>query len=151
MGIVMDLKIRKALPTDLTSIVTYYGTKGDTPFDPFANEELLRQVVDLNDLIIAEVDGSFAGFLYFFVGDHPWFEPEVDKFGHITEVHVKPQYQKKGIATHMLNFALEDMRKRNVTVAYIDTGAKNMKALHLYEKMGFRELGRTIHFKKIIV
>jgi ribosomal protein S18 acetylase RimI-like enzyme len=147
----MDLNIRKALPTDLTSIVDYYGTKGDTPFDPFANEDLLRQVVDLNDLIIAEVKGSFAGFVYFFDGDHPWFEPEVDKFGHIMEVHVKPQYQGKGIATRMLDYAMEDLRKRNVRVAYIDTGANNVEALRLYEKMGFREFGRTIHFKKIIV
>jgi ribosomal protein S18 acetylase RimI-like enzyme len=147
----MDLKIRKALPTDLTSIVDYYGTKGDTPFDPFANEDLLRQLVDLNDLIIAEVDGSFAGFVYFFVGDHPWFEREVDKFGHIMEVHVKPQFQSRGIATRMLEYVLEDLRKRNVRVVYIDTGANNLEALRLYEKMGFREFGRTIHFRKIIV
>jgi ribosomal protein S18 acetylase RimI-like enzyme len=147
----MDLKIRNALHTDLKSIVEYYGTKGDTPFDPFANEGLLRQVVNLNDLIVAEVNGSFAGFVYFFVGDHPWFEPETDKFGHILEVHVKPQYQGKGIATRMLDYAMEDLKKRNVRAVYIDTGANNAEALRLYEKMGFREFRRTIHFKKTIV
>jgi ribosomal protein S18 acetylase RimI-like enzyme len=146
----LDLKLRKALPTDLSSIVDYYGPKGDTPFDPFANEDLLKRVVDLNDLIVAEVNGSLAGFVYFFVGDHPWFEPEVDKFGHIMEVHVKPQYQGRGIATSMLNYAMEDLRKRNVRVVYIDTGANNVEALRLYEKMGFEEFGRTIHFKKTI-
>jgi ribosomal protein S18 acetylase RimI-like enzyme len=147
----VDLKIRKALPTDLASIVDYYGTKGDTPFDPFANEDLLRQVVGLNDLIIAEVNGAFAGFVYFFVGDHPWFEPEVDKFGHIMEVHVKPQFQDRGIATRMLDYTIEELKKRNVTVVYIDTSAKNVEALHLYQKMGFREFGKTVHFKKTIV
>jgi ribosomal protein S18 acetylase RimI-like enzyme len=145
------LKIRKALSTDLRSIVDYYGTKGDTPFDPFANEDLLRQVVDLNDLIIAEVNGAFAGFVYFFVGDHPWFEPEVDKFGHIMEVHMKPQFQDRGIATRMLDYTIEELKKRNVTVVYIDTSAKNVEALHLYQKMGFREFGKTVHFKKTIV
>ena len=147
----MDLNIRKARSADLRSIVDYYGTKGDSPFDPFANEDLLRQKVDLDDLIVAEVNGSFAGFVYFFVGDHPWFEPEVDRFGHILEVHVKSQYQGRGIATRMLEYAMEDLRKRNVSVIYIDTGANNVEALHLYEKMGFREFGRTIHFKKVIV
>jgi ribosomal protein S18 acetylase RimI-like enzyme len=147
----VDLKIRKALPTDLASIVDYYGTKGDTPFDPFANEDLLRQVVDLNDLIIAEVNGAFAGFVYFFVGNHPWFEPEVDKFGHIMEVHMKPQFQDRGIATRMLDYTIEELKKRNVTVVYIDTSAKNVEALHLYQKMGFREFGKTVHFKKTIV
>jgi len=145
------LNIRKALSADLTSIVDYYGTKGDSPFDPFANEDLLRRKVDLNDLIIAEENGSFAGFLYFFVGDHPWFEPDVDRFGHILEVHVKPQYQGKGAATRMLEYAMEDLKKRNVNVAYIDTGANNLKALRMYEKMGFKEFGRTIHLKKRII
>jgi ribosomal-protein-alanine N-acetyltransferase len=147
----LDLNIRKARSADLRSIVDYYGTKGDSPFDPFANEDLLRQKVDLDDLIVAEVNGSFAGFVYFFVGDHPWFEPEVDRFGHILEVHVKSQYQGRGIATRMLEYAMEDLRKRNVSVIYIDTVANNVEALHLYEKMGFREFGRTIHFKKVIV
>jgi ribosomal protein S18 acetylase RimI-like enzyme len=147
----LDLNIRKARSADLRSIVDYYGTKGDSPFDPFANEDLLRQKVGLDDLIVAEVNGSFAGFVYFFVGDHPWFEPEVDRFGHILEVHVKSQYQGRGIATRMLEYAMEDLRKRNVSVIYIDTGANNVEALHLYEKMGFREFGRTIHFKKVIV
>jgi ribosomal protein S18 acetylase RimI-like enzyme len=147
----LDLNIRKARSEDLRSIVDYYGTKGDSPFDPFANEDLLRQKVDLDDLIVAEVNGAFAGFVYFFVGDHPWFEPEVDRFGHILEVHVKSQYQGRGTATRMLEYAMEDLRKRNVSAIYIDTGANNVEALHLYEKMGFRELGRTIHFKKVIV
>lgn len=73
--------IRKALPADLTSIVEYYGTKGDTPWDPFADVDSLRQMVDLNDLIIAEVNGSFAGFAYFFVGDHPWLNLRLTNTG----------------------------------------------------------------------
>lgn len=143
--------IRKALPSDLTSIVEYYGTNGDTPWDPFADVGRLKHMVDLNDLIVAEVNGSFAGFVYFFVGDHPWFEPEVDKYGHILEVHVKPQYQGMGIATHMLEYAIQDLKKRCVKVVYTDTGANNAKALRLYEKIGFKEFGRHIHFKKTIV
>ena len=50
----------------------------------------------------------------------------------------------------MLEYAMEDLKKRNVNVIYIDTGGDNAKAIRLYEKMGFREFGRTIHFKKII-
>ena len=41
-------------------------------------------------------------------------------------------------------------KKRNVNVVYIDTRGDNVKAIHLYKKMGFREFGRTIHFRKII-
>ena len=53
-------------------------------------------------------------------------------------------------ATRMLEYTMEDLKKRNVNVVYIDTRGDNAKAIHLYKKMGFREFGRTIHFKKII-
>lgn len=143
--------IRKALPTDLGSIAEYYGPRGDTPWDPFASEDRLKRMVDLNDLVIAEVGGLFAGFLYFFVGNNPWFDPDVERYGHILEVHVKAEYQGMGIATRMMEYAMEDLKTRNVKVIYIDAGANNAKALRLYEKMGFREFGRTIHFKKTVV
>jgi ribosomal protein S18 acetylase RimI-like enzyme len=68
----------------------------------------------------------------------------------VLEVHVKEEYQGLGIATRMLEYAMEDLKKWNVNVIYIDTGGDNAKAIRLYEKMGFREFGRTIHFKKII-
>ncbi len=143
--------IRKALPEDLASIAEYYGPKGDTPWDPFTSEDRLGQMIELKDLVIAEADGSLVGFVYFFVGEHPWFEPEVGRYGHILEVHVKKDYQGMGIATEMLEYATTDLKKRGVEVVYIDTGSNNAKARHLYEKMGFREFGRTLHFKKALI
>lgn len=41
------------------------------PLDPFENEESMRQMISLDDLVVAEVDGSFAGFVYFSVDSHP--------------------------------------------------------------------------------
>jgi len=143
--------IRKALLADLGSIAKYYGPKGDTPLDPFTSEERMKQMINLDDLVVAEVNGSFAGFVYFFVDSHPWFESEVERYGHILEVHVKKEYQGVGLATRMLEYAIEDLKKRDVHVVYIDTGGDNARAIRLYEKMGFKEFGRTIHFKKIIV
>lgn len=140
--------IRKALPEDLASIAEYYGSKGDTPWDPFTSEDRLRRMIELKDLVVAEADGLLVGFVYFFVGDHPWFEPEVGRYGHILEVHVRKDYQCMGIATEMLEYALSDLKKRRVEVAYIDTGSNNAQALHLYENLGFREFGRTLHLKR---
>jgi len=67
--------IRKAILADLGSIAEHYGPKGDTPLDPFTSEERMKQIISLDDLVVAEVDGAFAGFVYFFVDSHPWFEP----------------------------------------------------------------------------
>jgi RimJ/RimL family protein N-acetyltransferase len=55
-----------------------------------------------------------------------------------------------GLATRMLEYTIEDLKKRNVNVVYTDIGGDNARAIRLCEKMGFREFGRTIHFKKAI-
>jgi ribosomal protein S18 acetylase RimI-like enzyme len=145
------VNVRKAVSSDLRSIAEYYGPKGDTPWDPFASEDRLKQTVDLNDLVIAEIDGSFVGFLYSLIDERPWFDLEVERYGHILEVHVKSGYQGMGIATRMIEYVMDDLKKRNVRVVYVDTRENNNKALHLYGKMGFKEFGRTIHLKKTIV
>jgi ribosomal protein S18 acetylase RimI-like enzyme len=143
--------IRKARSSDLASIAKLYGAKGDTPLDPFTSEDRLKQMIDLNDLAIAEVDGFFAGFVYYFVSDHPWFDPGINMYGHILEVHVKEEYQGRGIGTRMLEYVIEDLKKRNARAVYIDTGSNNVKALRVYKKLGFKEFGQTIHLKKAIV
>lgn len=59
-----------------------------------------------------------------------------ERYGHISEVHVKKEYQGVGLATHMLEYTIEELKKWDVNVVYIDTGGDNAKAIHLYEKMG---------------
>lgn len=51
---------------DLGSIAEYYGPKGDTPLDPFTSAERMKQMISLDDLVVADVDGAFAGFCLFF-------------------------------------------------------------------------------------
>ena len=60
----------------------------------------------------------------------------------ITELYVKPEYRKRGIASALIGFA-EDYCRKNVPFRKIEilTGETNTVAQTAYERMGYREDG----------
>jgi ribosomal protein S18 acetylase RimI-like enzyme len=135
--------IRQGTPADFADIVDHYGPP-DTPWDPFGNLERLK-AIPLEGLLIAEVDGAYAGFLYWFIGENPWFDSETKRFAYITEVHIVEKYQGKGIGKTLLQHALTQLKEKPVRV-YISTTESNRVARHLYENAGFRQFSRTLHY-----
>ncbi len=142
----MPLLIRKAQHTDLPKIVELYGSIGDSPLDPFASVQKLRKL-DSNHLLIAEEDGQFAGFLYYFIHRRPWFDAGIDAFATIIELHVQQDFMNRGIGTSLLQEALAHIRNAGITVVYVDTGEDNAVALHIYRKAGFRDFKKQIKLK----
>ncbi len=140
----MTVTIRQATPEDLSSIVGHYGP-GDTPWDPFGNLGKLQEI-PLEGLIIAEVDSEYAGFLYWFVGENPWFDPDVQKYAYITEIHVLEKYQGQGVGKKLLNYAIGQLKKET-NMIYITTTEDNAVARHLYENAGFCKFSRSIHYR----
>ena len=141
----MIVTIRQGTPADLANVVTHYGP-GDTPWYPFG--DLVRlQGIPLEGLVIAEMDGEYAGFLYWFMGENPWFDTGTEKFAYINEIHVVKEYQRQGIGRKLLNYTLEQLKEKNIGPTYISTTERNIVARHLYEDAGFREFSRSIHYK----
>lgn len=143
----VDVAVRSWVSEDLALIAQHSGPSGDEPWDPFSDAEALRQM-PLEGLIVAEVNEEYAGFLYWFFGRRPWFEPGVDRFGHILEVQVLPRFQGQGVGKALLNHALERLSEESVEVVYIDTTDDNDIARRLYEGAGFDPFLRTIHYRR---
>ena len=139
------ISVRQARPADLPKIVSHYGA-GDSPWDPFADQARLRGV-PLQGLLVAEVGGQYAGFLYWFVGEEPWFDPCVRRYAHITEVQVLKNHRGQGIGRRLLAHALGRMRESGIEIVYIDTSEDNEVARRLYESAGFRPFSRTVLYK----
>ncbi len=140
----MTILIRQGTPADLPTIVNHYGINS-TPWDPFGNLEKLQEI-PLKGLTIAEVDGDYAGFLYWFTGENPWFDPKTNRFAYITELHILEKYQGKGIGKKLLSYALTQLREIPVTI-FISATEDNVIAKHLYENAGFKPFSRSIHYK----
>jgi ribosomal protein S18 acetylase RimI-like enzyme len=144
-GTAISITIRQAIPDDLPTIVGHYG-RGDSPWDPFADLVRLWNI-PLEGLIVAEVEGRYAGFLYWFVGEKPWFDVGVETYAHIVEVQVVEKRRGQGVGKRLLAYALERVKESSIEAIYIDTTKDNLAARHLYESAGFRPLFRTIHYR----
>jgi ribosomal protein S18 acetylase RimI-like enzyme len=138
------ITIRQSTPADLPCVVDHYGPPC-TPWDPFGNLKALY-TIPLQGLLIAEVDGEYAGFLYWFTGENPWFDPGTTHFAYITELHVLEKYQGQKVGNQLLSYALTQLKKIHVPV-FISTSETNIIANHLYEKAGFKPFSRSIHYK----
>lgn len=63
----------------------------------------------------------------------------------IGNVAVHPAWQGRGIARALVEAALEEISARDGRWAGLEVEADNQQARRLYERLGFREVGRTLH------
>lgn len=64
----------------------------------------------------------------------------------IGNVAVHPDWQGRGIASALMKAALEEISARGGRWVGLEVQADNQVARRLYERLGFREVGRTQHF-----
>ncbi len=141
----MSTTVRSAATEDLPLVTAHYG-KGDTPWDPFGDVSRL-ETIPLEGLLIAEVGGEYAGFLYWFEGEKPWFDRGVGRYAHIEEVQVLRKHRARGVGKRLLTTALNRLRAGGVGAIYIETTEGNDIARRLYEGAGFRLIFGTVHYK----
>lgn len=139
--------VRPGRPEDLSVVAHHYGPIGETPWDPFASAQRLAGI-PLEGLLIAEKDGAYAGFLYWFEGRKPWFDRGADRYAQLEELHVLPEFQGWGIAQKLVDRFLADVGERGIPLLYVATDETNQAAQHVYERAGFHPFLRTIHFRR---
>jgi ribosomal protein S18 acetylase RimI-like enzyme len=61
--------------------------------------------------------------------------------GEISQMYVKPEFNRKGIATGLIKLAIEKVFNNNVEQIILGVINSNVKALNLYLKMGFIQYG----------
>lgn len=82
---------------------------------------------------VARLTGELVGYLCL------W---EVGPELHITNLAVHPEWRRQGIARTLLGEVLEDARRRRLTLAFLEVRPTNSEARALYERFGFRVIGR---------
>lgn len=63
----------------------------------------------------------------------------------VGNVAVHPDWQRHGVASALMRAALDEISARGGHWAGLEVRADNQVARRLYENLGFREVGRTIH------
>ncbi|TCS80047.1 ribosomal protein S18-alanine N-acetyltransferase [Pectinatus cerevisiiphilus] len=66
--------------------------------------------------------------------------------GQITNVALLPEYQGKGIASLLLEKIIDIAKMKHITAVTLEVRPSNDKAIRLYEKFGFKSVGRRPHY-----
>jgi ribosomal-protein-alanine N-acetyltransferase len=139
----MLVTIRLALEKDIPALDELYSQFTNWRFQ---RKEVIRKVLsDLNsELLVASDSGQIVGFVHqVFVHDivHGAF------CSYIMSLFVNDKYRRLGIASRLIQSALESAKKRRVVEVHLDTKESNKEAIRFYEKLGFEKVGTTFERK----
>jgi ribosomal protein S18 acetylase RimI-like enzyme len=99
-------------------------------------------------LTVATIGGRVVGFGLWSPAMEPaWFDPGVDRWAELCELHVHPRFQNRGIGTRLVRAAIRQARHDGFPTMYLETEESNAAARRAYEKAGFREHDRLIRYK----
>ena len=88
---------------------------------------------------VAEVDGLVIGYVTTDVS-------KATSTGRIPNIGVAHPYRGRGLGSRLIEHALRCFRRRGLRLARIETLEQNAVGQHLYQKLGFREVARQIHY-----
>ena len=138
------LVVRGATDVDLASIVAHYGPGGgDSPWDPFVDLRRIREVSGPG-LLVAELEGTYAGFLFWYEARRPWYAPGVERYARISDLHIVPAAQGKGVGRALLREALSRIRSAGIDTVFLETDEDNVRARRLYEGEGFVSVAPSV-------
>lgn len=98
-------------------------------------------------VIVAEEDNRLVGFVCVQLKKSFCYD---DYMPEITEVYVKPEYRKRGVASEMITFA-ENYCSKNYPLHKYEllTGQENLIAQSVYSKLGYTD-DKELHLSKRI-
>ncbi len=132
--------VREATDADIRAIVEDYAYGNVSPLNPFTSIQSLKQLTR-KGLLVAEVDGRYAGFLYWFTADNPPLDSNVGRYACIAIVHVRKEFWRTKVGMKLLARSLKDIDAEPVKAIYFE--APNKTLGELFEKLGFTTYART--------
>ena len=157
------MEIRKAIPEDIARILeitkvawgTYsmarlmedrYGIIGGKRCWEYKVMDLKRQCEEALDRIFVAVEDGANKKRPRVVGYATFGVDEARKIGHVLNNAVDPEYQRRGIGTALNRRVLDEFKGRGMCFAAVTTMKHDLPARRVYEKHGFQEIARSVHY-----
>jgi [ribosomal protein S18]-alanine N-acetyltransferase len=130
---VLSLSLDRMRPEDLDEVLGIERASFSMPWSRGAFLYEMQQNRVARCWVAREATGRVAGYLCL------W---EVADEVHITNVAVRPELRRRGIARSLLGSVLDDARGRRFKIVVLEVRPSNQHAVSLYESFGFRVVGR---------
>src|SRR5215210_5958079 len=88
-------------------------------------------------LLVAEVDGTVAGYLYGSLEDRDWARL-LDAHGAIHDIFVDDCFRRRGVASALMREGIEALKGKGAKQVVLSSATPNAEAQALFERLGFR-------------
>ncbi|HAG51513.1 MAG TPA: ribosomal-protein-alanine N-acetyltransferase [Deltaproteobacteria bacterium] len=131
------VKNLKILPMTFASLEDVLTIERLSYLSPWSRSQFEKELQNpLSNKFIAkilhgrrEVVAAFV--IYWIVGED----------AHILNIAVHPDFRRRGIATNLLCFTLDNLEEKRVKRVFLEVRRSNISAQRLYRCFGFREIG----------
>ena len=139
-----SLVIRRATPADAGAVLAclaeaFEAFRGDYSRQGFEDSALTAETIDARlremDVFVAEAEGRTIGTIATCV-----IPPDE---GHLRGMAVVPEWQGRGIADKLLEFAEVRLLTQKCSRVTLDTTSPLQRAIRFYEKHGYRATGKV--------
>jgi ribosomal protein S18 acetylase RimI-like enzyme len=93
----------------------------------------------LDRVVVAEIDGRIVGYAT------SWFDA-ARRVGEVCNNAVHPDWRNRGIATALVGETIRQLLSEGAEMLRVTTLAQDLPAQRVYEKLGFRELARSVMY-----
>ncbi len=93
----------------------------------------IGQDISNNKVIVMKIDDKVAGYITI---SHVLDEAEIER------IAVSKKYLRQGIASALMEYALNQMKQAGATKIYLEVREDNVPAINLYRKFGFAITGK---------
>lgn len=140
--------IRKAEPADLDALLplvqayrVFYRREPDAARERAFIDSHLRN--GSSCIYLAEVDGQAAGFMQLFP-THSTVQLAPSWI--LEDLFVDPKHRKAGVASALLQCALQHARETGACGMFLETANDNLTAQRVYERAGWTREGRFLKY-----
>ncbi len=129
------LRVRPARPADASEIAQLERRCFSDPWSAEAFASILR--TPGVHVVLAERDGALVAYL---VGR------AVAGEGEILNLAVAPEARRSGVASALLGHGLAELARAGAAEVFLEVRAGNAGAIALYQRLGFRQVGRRARY-----
>lgn len=120
--------------------------------DSYPNKQAFLNDLQRRELYVIEIDSTVIGSIVISTYKDPeyedvkWLTPDSSNY-YIHRLAVDPEYQGKGYAKELMDFAEDMAIKNSIASIRLDTFSKNPRNNRFYAARGYKKLG-DIYFRK---
>jgi len=110
--------------------------------EAFTKQQIAYLLTDSNSVIlVSRVKGEIVGFI---IGKT--YMDKKTSAGQILTIDVSPKHRRKGIGQRLLQEIEKTFKDKGVKICYLEVRENNFVALSLYQKLGYKKVGRLENY-----